>query len=55
MDERRLSIIMDQQGIITRVGGGANALFGFEPKQMLGKPISAFVDAFQTEGECRRL
>ncbi|GAX73347.1 hypothetical protein CEUSTIGMA_g800.t1 [Chlamydomonas eustigma] len=51
MDERRLSIITDQQGIITKVGGGANALFGFEPKHMLGKPIAAYVDAFQIEDD----
>ena len=52
LDERRLSLKLDQKGIITHVGGSSKGLFGFDPQVMVGKSISNFVDVFQRdEGE----
>ncbi|GAX73357.1 hypothetical protein CEUSTIGMA_g810.t1 [Chlamydomonas eustigma] len=50
MDERRLSLVMDQSGNITKVGGSPSALFGFDPPTMLGMPVSTYIDVFQMRG-----
>ncbi len=50
LDDRRLFLIMDQQGIVTKVNTGCPpTLFGFDPSDMVGKPISSYVDVFQKE------
>ncbi|GAX73349.1 hypothetical protein CEUSTIGMA_g802.t1 [Chlamydomonas eustigma] len=47
LDERRLTVITDQQGIIIKVGESPAALFGINPKDMVGKAISSYVDVLQ--------
>ncbi len=49
MDERRLLLKMNQSGIVTKVGASPESLFGFNPSEMLGKPISSFVDIFSSD------
>ncbi|GAX73363.1 hypothetical protein CEUSTIGMA_g816.t1 [Chlamydomonas eustigma] len=49
-NERLLSVLTDQKGVITHVRGNTPpSLFGFNPKIMVGKPISTFVNIFQSE------
>lgn len=50
-DERRLSLIIDEHGTIFQVGGSAPALFGFDPGNLIGKPIGSAVDVFKPGGE----
>ena len=49
LDERRLSLMLDQKGIITKVGGSSKELFGFDPQMMAGRSIADFVDVFQPD------
>ena len=51
LDERRLSLIIDEHGTIFQVGGSAPALFGFDPGNLIGKPIGSAVDVFKPGGE----
>ena len=57
MDERRLVVVVDETGLIQRVGGSPKALFGFEPKLLLGKPLSDIVDVLHqtSTGEVQHL
>ncbi|GAX73365.1 hypothetical protein CEUSTIGMA_g818.t1 [Chlamydomonas eustigma] len=47
MDERRIKVITDQNGLITKVGNTSESLFGFDPRIMVGRPLSDFVNVFQ--------
>ncbi|GAX73356.1 hypothetical protein CEUSTIGMA_g809.t1 [Chlamydomonas eustigma] len=49
LDERRLSIVTDQMGLVIRVGGSPASLFGFDPKAMIGNHVSNYIDVFQCD------
>ena len=49
LDERRLSLVLDQWGIIRKAGNSPTTLFGFNPAILLGKSIHSIVDVFMDE------
>ena len=46
LDERRLKLTLDGDGVVVGVGDSTAELFGFDPKLLLGLSASAFMDVF---------
>uniref|UniRef100_A0A383VUJ6 PAS domain-containing protein n=1 Tax=Tetradesmus obliquus TaxID=3088 RepID=A0A383VUJ6_TETOB len=47
LDQRRLLLSVNHKGTILQVNAGApKALYGFEPSELVGKPLAATVDIF---------
>jgi hypothetical protein len=44
LEDRRLSLIVNMYGVITRVGNAAPHLFGFDPQQLVGLNITSLID-----------
>jgi hypothetical protein len=44
LDDRRLTLLVDVDGKISKVGNAAPHLFGFDPKQLLGRCITSVID-----------
>lgn len=47
MDERRLKLTLDGQGNVVDVGSSPEALFGFDPRLLLGQSVVMFLDVFK--------
>eukprot|EP00798_Chlamydomonas_sp_ICE-L_P028477 gene28477-31628_t len=47
LDERRLRLVMDENGTVSEVGDSPSSLFGFEPSTMLGLNISVILDVLK--------
>lgn len=45
--ERCLSVLLDRQGHIIKVGGGESTVFGFNPEFLVGKTLGTVVDVFK--------
>ncbi|KAJ9517556.1 hypothetical protein QJQ45_025104, partial [Haematococcus lacustris] len=49
LDDRRLTLLVDYMGKVTRVGSASSSLFGFDPQQLVGKSVTTFIDCLAPE------